>query len=297
MASAIPCCPHLMTEFNQCSFLVYSGLASFVGSSDTVGCFAHAVLLRTQMPSYQTFTNAPITEALLDIQVSWQKPVDFRALEPFCEAIAANYPNRRFRKEFRAQFSVSDEGDAVATGPEGGIVGYLLTSADGSQIAQARVNGFSFSRLRPYQDWERFRSEASRLWDSYLSLTQPDSIEQIALRYINRLELPLPFGDFREYVRTAPDIAPGLPQSLSHFLMQLQIPSPAHDAIAIVTETMEAPIGDETSLPFILDIDAVRTGKLDPRDEALWDRFEKLHDLKNEVFFHSITDKAKELFE
>jgi uncharacterized protein (TIGR04255 family) len=228
------------------------------------------------MPSYQTFTNAPITEALLDIQVTRQGLADFRALEPFCDAIAKSYPNRRFRKEFRAQFSVSDEGDAVA---------------------QARVNGFSFSRLRPYQDWERFRGEASRLWDLYLNMTAPDSIERIALRYINRLELPLPFGDFREYVRTAPDIAPGLPQSLSHFLMQLQIPSPAHDAIAIVTETMEAPVGDESRLPFILDIDAVRTGKLDPRDVALWDRFEKLHALKNEVFFQSITDKTKELFE
>jgi uncharacterized protein (TIGR04255 family) len=248
------------------------------------------------MPSYQTFTNAPITEALLDIQVTRQGAADFRALEPFCEAIAATYPNRRFRKEFRAQFSVSDEGDAVAASPEGGIVGYLLTSADGSQVAQARVNGFSFSRLKPYQDWDRFKSEASRLWDLYLNLTAPESIERIALRYINRLELPLPFGDFREYVRTAPDIAPGLPQSLSHFLMQLQIPSPEHDALAIVTETMEAPVGDESRLPFILDIDTVRTGKLDPRDEALWDRFEKLHALKNEVFFQSITDKTKELF-
>ncbi len=249
------------------------------------------------MPSYQTFTNAPITEALLDIQVSRQGSVDFRALEPFCDAIAASYPDRRLRKEFRAQFSVSDEGDAVAASPDGGIVGYRLTSADGSQVALARVNGFSFSRLRPYQDWDRFRGEARRLWDLYLTLTEPESIQRIALRYINRLELPLPFGDFREYVRTAPDIAPGLPQSLSHFLMQLQIPSPAHDAIAIVTETMETPIGDESRLPFILDIDAIRTGRLEPRDAALWDRFEKLHALKNEIFFQSITDKTKELFQ
>ena len=254
-------------------------------------------VLHSNMPAYPSFPNAPITEALLDIQVSRAEEVDFTSLEPFCDEIAAEYPTKRHRKEWQAAFSVSDDGPTVAASPGGGTVGYLLTSRDGSQIAQARVNGFSLSRLRPYQDWNRFRSEAQRLWEIYLRVAQPRTIERIALRYINRLELPLPFEDFREYVRTAPDIAPGLPQSLSHFLMQLHIPSPDHDAVAIVTETIEPLKEDGSRLPFILDIDAVRKGSLDPDDPTLWERFEKLHALKNEIFFQTITDKTKALFE
>lgn len=249
------------------------------------------------MPNYETFTNAPITEALLDIQVTLADASVFQTLEPFCDAISSEYPNRRFRKEWRTEISVSDDRGPFTVSPEGGVVGYLLTSADGSQVVQARVNGFTFSRLRPYQDWGRMQSEARRLWEIYLDVAAPQSIERIALRYINRLELPLPLEDFRGYVTTAPEIAPGLPQSLSHFLMQLHMPSPHHDAIAIVTETIEPPTGDQTRLPFILDIDAFRKGVLDPRDTTLWERFEKLHALKNEIFFHSITDKAKELFQ
>ena len=127
-------------------------------------------------------------------------------------------------------------------------------------------------------------------------MAKPTSIERIALRYINRLELPLPFSDFKEFVRTAPDIAPGLPQALSHFLMQLQIPSPDNEAIAIITETIEKPIGDPPVLPFILDIDAVSKRRLEPTDSSLWERFEKLHAWKNQIFFESITDKTVELF-
>jgi len=249
------------------------------------------------MTVYQSVPNAPITEALLDIQVARTEDVDFTALEPFCDAIAAEYPTRRHRIEWQAAFSVSDDGPAIAASPGGGTVGYLLTSRDGSQIAQARVNGFSLSRLRPYQDWNRFRAEAQRLWEIYLEIAQPRMIERIALRYINRLELPLPFEDFREYVRTAPEIAPGLPQSLSHFLMQLHIPSSVHDAVAIVTETLEPPKDDGSLLPFILDIDAVRKGSLHPNDPTLWERFEKLHALKNEIFFQTITEKTKALFQ
>lgn len=141
------------------------------------------------------------------------------------------------------------------------------------------------------------QAEARRLWDLYRQTVAPTSIERIALRYINRIELPLPFSDFTEFILTAPEIAPGLPQELSHFLMQLHIPSPSRDAMVIITETIEKPEGDPSILPFILDIDAVSKRRLTADDESLWERFESLHDLKNEIFFHSITDKAKELFE
>ena len=114
------------------------------------------------MPTYPTLPNAPITEALLDIQVASAPGLTVESLGPFCDAVAAEYPGKRLRKEWRAEFSVSGEGDAVSASPQGGVVGYLLSSADGSQIVQARVNGFSFSRLRPYRDWNSMRDEARR---------------------------------------------------------------------------------------------------------------------------------------
>ena len=97
----------------------------------------------------------------------------------------------------------------LAVAPGGGPAGYLFRSADTKQAVQALKDGFSFSRFRPYQDWDAFSKEARDLWERYVSLTKPEKVNRISLRYINRLELPLPFGDFKEYLLTVPEIAPG----------------------------------------------------------------------------------------
>jgi uncharacterized protein (TIGR04255 family) len=78
--------------------------------------------------------------------------------------------------------------------------------------------------------------------------------------------------------------------------MRLVIPDPKAQAVVIVTETVE-PIDESTNrLPLIFDIDAFRMAAFSVQDQTLWETFEHLHNLKNDIFFKSITPKAKELF-
>jgi len=126
-------------------------------------------------------------------------------------------------------------------------------------------------------------------------ITNPVRITRIALRYINRIEIPLPMNDFKEYVLTTPEIAPKLPQALNHFFMQLEIPNPELPAIALITQTMGKPTGNQR-LPLILDIDVFNEIDFINSDEEMWKEFEKLRKFKNDVFFNSITEKTKELF-
>ena len=114
------------------------------------------------------------------------------------------------------------------------------------------------------------------------------------MRYINLLNLPLPLKDFKEYILTTPEIAPNLPQGLLSFLMRLVIPDERSKSIAIVTETIE-PVKEDT-VPLIFDIDVFREGTFDPERPEIWEAMEQLRQLKNEIFFNSITEKAKELF-
>jgi uncharacterized protein (TIGR04255 family) len=109
------------------------------------------------------------------------------------------------------------------------------------------------------------------------------------------LELPLPFKDFKEYILTTPEISPALPQGLKTFFMRLEIPHESYQAVAIITETMEAP-SSTLRLPVILDIDVIRETTVSPSSSEIWQVFEQLRDFKNEIFFNSITEKAKELF-
>ena len=175
--------------------------------------------------------------------------------------------------------------------------GYLFTSVDGRQVVQARLDGFTFSRLKPYDKWTTLRDEAQELWQHYVRIASPETVTRVALRYINRIEIPIPMRDFKDYILTTPEIAPDLPQGLGSFFMRLVIPDPKAQAVAIVTETMEPIDESRNRLPLIFDIDVFRMAAFNIQDNAMWEAFEYLHYLKNDIFFKSITLKAKELFQ
>lgn len=243
-------------------------------------------------PAAEHFPNPPITEALLDIRATLAKTTDLDRLGTVQEAIGEDYPSRRERTAFEG--SIRIEGGGVGLEGSSRPDGHVFVSRDGRQLVQARLDGFTFNRLRPYLTWEAFRDEARRQWDGYRVIAKPERLTRLAVRYINCLPLPLTLKDFKEYVLITPEIAPGLPQGLAAFFMRLVIPFEAYDCTAIVTETIQAP--KDESLPYIFDIDAFVEVDLDPDSSELWPRFERLHEAKNVVFFNTITPKAMELF-
>ena len=161
---------------------------------------------------------------------------------------------------------------------------------------QARLDGFTFNKLKPYEKWEIFFKEARTLWDLYIKAANPLKITRIALRYVNRIEIPLPVSDFKEYIKTIPEIAPSLPYKLERFFMQFVMPNNEIEATAIITQTIEPPAPNQKR-PLIFDIDVWKLTDYKGNTEEMWEVFEKLRMFKNEIFNESITEKAKELFQ
>lgn len=106
----------------------------------------------------------------------------------------------------------------------------------------------------------------------------------------------MPFSDFRDFVKTAPDIATGLPQEVKAFFMRLEIPDSTRGLIAIVTETIQPLTPDKKQLPLIFDIDVVRAATFEPSSPGIWETFEQMRDFKNEIFFETMTERTKEMF-
>jgi len=249
----------------------------------------------SKLSEYTVFPNAPITEALLDIRVELSKDVDLNKLASFHDFIKERFPEKQERVSFETAFQLSAEGPTVLPSskkPDG----YLFRSPTEHKIVQARLDGFTFNKLRPYEKWESFCTESRELWNIYFKMANPIKITRIALRYINRIDIPLPITDFKKYILTTPELAPKLPQALEHFFIQLVVPNPDVQAKAIITQTMQKPINDKT-LPLILDIDVFQEEVYMGNQTEIWDMFEKLHIFKNEIFFNSITEKTKELFQ
>lgn len=240
------------------------------------------------------FSKPPITEAIFDIRVTLPKEVTLEQLAVFQEDIKTSYPTKKERYSGAFQIKTGVAPEIITTSNR--IDGFLFHSQDGKKIVQARLDGFTFNKLKPYSNWEDFSGEAKYLWGHYLAIAKPINVVRLALRYINRIELPLPFGDFREYILTIPEIAPGVPNSLSGFFMQLAIPNPEINADANIIETIERKTIDQGTISFILDIDVFRGIILESSSGQIWDVLDQLRLFKNQIFLNSLTDKAKELF-
>lgn len=242
--------------------------------------------------------NAPITEAVLDILVDLPAGTRLAELAAMHRDIRDRYPNRRTRKRIEGTVNIQAEGQVQITTPPVTEDGYLFQSRDGTRIVMARLDGFSFHQLKPYGTWEALRDEAKEHWNRYVDIAHPESVKRIALRYINRMELPLPIRDFKDYVRIGPDIeAAGVPQGVQNFFIRLEIPYPS-GALAIITETTQPPEDPTTSgkLPLIFDIDAIRAESFGPPFAEIWEKFEELRQMKNDIFFSTITPLAEVLF-
>ena len=87
-----------------------------------------------------------------------------------------------------------------------------------------------------------------------------------------------------------------MPQgTLASFLMQLVMPQPDAQATAIVTEAMLRPPRPDC-VSVLLDIDVYRDTTVPNDEEEIWNYFERLRLLKNDLFESSITDRSRDLF-
>jgi uncharacterized protein (TIGR04255 family) len=244
---------------------------------------------------YSLLGNAPITEALLDIRSQLTEGFEVDRFLTLHDKISNQYPQKKARHKWEGRFEFK-KGEAPLSGGREAVDGYIFASGDGKQLFQARLDGFTFNKLKPYDKWESFRDEAFRLWRLYRSVNSSE-IVRIALRFINKIDIPLSpqaVIDFDDYLTAGPLVPKELPQGISSFLTRVVVREPDIDASAIITQAFEQ-IVDPRFVPILLDID-VFTQKEVISEEDVWPAFEKLRHFKNRIFFASITDKTKELF-
>lgn len=247
------------------------------------------------MRTTSAYANPPIIEALLDIRIEASAGLSLTDLQGCLERVRDRYPKRRELKSTSVRLNPPEE---LATEIHVEQQGYLGISEDEKQFFQARLNGFTANRLAPYSSWEEFRQETRRLWDVYREVVKPTRITRIALRYINRIDIPAQAAELKQYFKTFPEVAADLPQVLESFFMQLILPLPDAKARVIVVETLAPPPPNSPQdvVSVVLDLDLFRTEDLPHAEEDLWSVFEILREQKNKVFRACLTEQAEELF-
>jgi uncharacterized protein (TIGR04255 family) len=241
------------------------------------------------MSNWEHFPNAPIVEAIIDIRIEpssdarWMhKASDFPVLQ-------SSYPTVENQLAVLFQAQVFREGT-----PQPEIASDItgIRFRGDHEAIQLRIDGFTFSMLGPYSSWDELLTKAWNAWEIYKPVVPNATIVRLAVRYINRIQLPL--DKALNTFLTAP---PRLPESLRFPLRRfftnygVEQNSETH---ATIIQTVEPE--SSGTLPFILDIDAFRTGSFAVEDDRIRETFESLHDFKNEIFFNLITEEAKQLW-
>lgn len=244
--------------------------------------------LGSQFPTLQ---NAPITEAMIDIQVQLPPDVDLAQLRKFHGGLERQFSKIEERVQVSAVLKMDKVSGAEIESKGPTPDGWLLHSAEDALLAQVRLDGFTLSKLPPYITWKSLSDHAKELWHRYVEIARPTKVTRLALRYVNRIEMSL--GDFKESIRTVPEIAHGIPQGLPEYFMRLVIPHPS-GSVAIVTEA-SLPTPEIPTMLF--DIDVFRFMELEATDESrVWSVLEELRAYKNVIFFNSVSPKQLEKY-
>lgn len=239
------------------------------------------------------YPRAPVTEALMDIRVQPRDDLNVDELRELSKGTDGE-DFAAVNDQYRIDAAISPGSPPTQTTTPIKI-GFQFRNASADKIIQAQLDGWSFSKLAPYDCWEKFQTQGRELWNIYRDIARPKQIMRVAVRYINRLDLPLPFDDFKKYLRTVPEISPELPQGLSNFFLQAQIPQFDLEATLVINMTIVTPPID-TVASIILDLDLFRTANPPQTEEQIWEYFEKLRSGKNRAFEACITDAMRERF-
>lgn len=235
---------------------------------------------------------APITEALLDIQVSTREDLDLEDLRDFAAPLGTRYPTKRLHSQFESQIRVELGQDAPSVVTQHAVRGFSFFSPAQDRVVQARRDGYTFSKLYPYDTWDELRREAQEIWNLYRAAARPTSVNRLAARYINRIPLPAEPVQLQEWFNLHPEI-PEQFGPMEEFLIRSVVRHPANPGYrAIMTLATHPP--DPTGLPsVILDIDVFTHVDVEPASDRIWEILEDLRVFKNDVFFGTITPKTE----
>ena len=170
--------------------------------------------------------------------------------------------------------------------------GRRFITLDGARIVQFRRDGFTYSTMSGYTNWANAKAAAQELWQKYCAVGKPKDVSRVAVRYVNALEFPAG-EDLDLYFTVAARVPPGAPDVISGFLHRVTVPFSDDGLIsANITQAFEPSTGKTITL--ILDIDVWHEHVWAVDSVEMWSSLDHLRDIKNMLFFNSVTERALE---
>ncbi len=248
---------------------------------------------------FQHLPKAPIVEAVIEVRARSEATWDEQFISEQLKSKLPDYPRVTSQRELQQEVKFESGQPPEATQHDLGWKGLRFQSADGRHLAQFNRNGFVFSRMKPYENWEQLLKEAMRLWRIHTDEARPTTAHQIGLRFINRISLPVQEFKFEDYIQPHPAPPHGLDSLLFNgYFHHDALAVPGHPYVINLVRTIQPPQDPAVQgLGLILDIDVITTQPFELSDGMLETRLAEMCWLKNKAFFGSITKTALKSFQ
>ena len=245
----------------------------------------------------RTYPRPPITEAVIDFRFPVTVTGD-QLLGAVRGALGDRYRGEVKQQEL-LQLQASFGQAGVTAAARTSIHLTLLTSEDGLRLVGCGDGMLSVHVLAPYPGWEVFIEQAGSVVDAVGSLVAVSGFTQIAVRYIDRITLPVGDGvSFNDLLTVFPVKPSGMPENIMGFQHITQSKDPI-DGTAASMVLASAPPDAAGGPVAYFDLTVWRQGSpVAQVGDGEWQRVvEDLHQRQRDIFEDSITDKLRETFQ
>ncbi|PQO31033.1 TIGR04255 family protein [Blastopirellula marina] len=236
--------------------------------------------------SFEHLPDAPIAEAIIHWRARAERKLVPNEFQKELKSRLPDYPHHQQQFEMAAEINAESQ----SFSHQQNWHGFRFETEDKRYVAQFTRNGFVFSRLQPYENWNTFRTEAIRLWEIYRELTEPSEIQRLGVRFINVIKDVTP-TELNDLLAAPPRCAPNLNIPLAGFMHQSVFEIPGHPYNLNVIQTIQpAPPTQKGPTNLILDLD-VSTSRFIATEE-INKRLQDMQWIKNKAFFSFLTKSA-----
>jgi len=238
------------------------------------------------MHRQRNYANPPVVEALCDIRFAPGQEWDW------------TIPGLLYA-ELQGDFPQKEQTEAIAVRVEQGLAPQQVPSRrlrffneERTTLIQVGEDTLVVNCLRPYIGWHNFRPMIASALEKYRSIAKPAGVASCSLRYINKIEFAERTVVIEDYLNTYPQMPANLPDHVVGWSLTLDVPAPSG-----LMRLQAGATSPEEGRAFIIDLRfiAVEPEKLDLA-EALLQWIDGAHDIIEQTFEASITDKTRELF-
>ncbi|WP_303180128.1 TIGR04255 family protein [uncultured Butyricimonas sp.] len=245
--------------------------------------------------SNNTLLKPPVIMAIFQLKISPNRDVKFSNLIANDENIKRIFPQRS--DNYHSHLGLGTIAPGISTikvKADTKINSYTYFSEDKKEKFIIDTDSVTYITENIYTGWESFKKKIFTCVHLIWEQLQEYDIDRTSVRFVNKFTIDSFMNPLDYFTKTISSSTEEIIYPLNKYTFRLFLEIPEFDSVSIVNHALE-PTEIKDRVEYFLDIDALCLEKIPIKWEAIEDKLEKLHEVKNNIFFDSLTDKTKEL--